>query len=149
MVTTKTSVVFPFQPKKIENGPVTSFNYVAADSALVYTVAVVDLEVSNGLTAETLALAAADPTFWDQAEGGFMGTMGADAKKLKREIRKINGKEAMYIEVQRSGTKGEKLICTAMVLIEGKYSVNFVHIDRTKGDPNRDKFFLSIDTAKE
>ena len=146
MVTPKTSVVFPSQPKKVENGAVTSFNYVGPDSSFVYTVAVVDLEATNGLTAETLAQAAADPSFWDQAEGGFMNSMGADAKKIKREIRKINGKEAMYIEVEKPGPKGEKLICAAMILVEGKFSINFVHVDRTKGDPNRDKFFNSVET---
>jgi hypothetical protein len=148
MVTTKTSVVFPGQPKKVENGPVTSFNYAASDSGSIYTVAVVDLEATNGLTAETLALAATDPSFWDQAEGGFMNSMGADAKKIKREIRKINGKEAMYIEVERPGTNGVKAICAAMILVEGKYSVNFVHVDKTKGDPNRDKFFSSVETVQ-
>ena len=148
MVTPKTSVVFPSQPSKTENGPVTTFSYTAGDSLFVYTVAVVDLEATNGLSAETLALAAADPSFWDQAEGGFMNSMGAETKKIKREIRKINGKEAMYIEVEKPGPNGERMFCTAMILVEGKFSVNFVHVDKTKRDPNRDKFFSSVETLK-
>jgi hypothetical protein len=146
-LTPSSSAVFHSQPEKKEQGPVTQYTLVNKDSSILYTVAVVDLEATNGLTADVLAMAMADPSFWDQAEGGLMGSMGADAKKVKREIRKINGKEALYMEVERM-EDGKKSLVSAMILIEGKNSINLVHRDRTAGDPNKDKFFASIEMAE-
>lgn len=147
-LTPKTSVVFPSTPEKKEQGPVTQFMLVGKDSASVYTVAVIDLEATNGLTEQMLAMAATDPTFWDQAEGGFMGSMGPDAKKIKREIRKVNGKEAMYIEVENM-MEGKKVQVTAMILLEGKLSINLVHLDKVGGDAGKDKFFNSLQTTQQ
>lgn len=145
-ITSKTSVVFPSQPEKKEQGPVVQYTLVAKDSSTAYTVAVVDLEATNGLSAEALALAATDPTFWDQAESVFLGSV-PDAKKLKREIRKVGSNEAMYIELERM-MDGKKVLVSAMIMLEGKFSINLVHMDKTAGDAGREKFFTSLETTE-
>lgn len=143
-LTPKTSVVFPGKAeKKSQEGSTANYLLVSKDTSSVFTAVVVDLEATRGQSEEMIALAVLDTTFWDQVEQGYMSSMGEGVKKLKREVRKINGKEALYMEVERQEPKGMVNIA-AMVMIEGKYSINLVHIDRGGKDPARDRFFRSV-----
>jgi|688.fasta_scaffold22137_2 hypothetical protein len=147
VITPKTSVVFPSQPTKTEQGPSTTYVVVGKDSAFVYTVALVDLEAVSGVTAEMMTLAMVDPSFWDQVEGGFIGSMGEGITKKKREIRTVNGKQAMYIEVEKKDGANTLDIAT-MIVMEGKNSINLVHINKKGKDAGRDKFFNSLETKE-
>lgn len=146
-VTPKTSVSFPGQPSKTEAGAAVNYILAAKDSAYVYTVAVIDLEASRGLSAEVIALAVLDPTFWDQVETGYLTSMGEGFVKRKREVRTINGKQALYIEGDKKDGSSAVDIA-ALVFMEGKYSINFVHINKTGKDPGRERFFSSIETKE-
>lgn len=145
-LTPKTAIVFPGVPeKKSVEGSTANYLLVTKDSSSIYTAVVVDLEATRGQSEEMIALAVLDTTFWDQVEQGYMNAIGQGVKKVKREVRKINGKEALYIEVERQEPKGMMNIA-AMVMFEGKYTINLVHMDRGVKDPARDRFFRSLAT---
>lgn len=145
-LTEKITVVFPSEPVKRETGPATSYTLRLADSTANFNAMVVDLEKANGLTVEALSMAMLDPGFWDQIEQGMMMQMGKDAKVLSRETKKVGQNEARELVIERPNPTGGMSKITVWVIIEGKYSINVLHNDKTgKADQAmKSKYFASV-----
>ena len=143
----KVSIQFPEKPITQDMGPAKLYNLRLEDSSANFLALATDLQKSNGLDAATLSEASMQPEFWDQAEQGFISSMGESAKLVSREMKNITGIDVMQIVITRVTEKGETNTVTVWIFVEDIYSINLIHTNRAgKADEKkRDAFFASVE----
>lgn len=149
-ITDKISILFPEKPAVRDiQGVATLHTLRLADSTANFNVVVSNLEKSNGFTAEVLAAAQLEPEFWQQAEAGFVGQLGAGATVAKKELKDLHGRQTLVMTVN-SMAGGKPAELTVYIFLEGVYSVNVVHSKRNDQASLalRDKFFASLTMAE-
>ena len=146
-ITPNTSVVFPAQPEKREQGHMTQYSLAHKDSFVLYTVLVVDHDPDGGYKGNGRSAAEEDDSFFDQSEVAFRRLLGTDARMIRREARTIYGKHAVYMEMERY-MDGKQTLLSVLLLIESKYRISMMHMDNSPdGDPDKKKFFSSLTIA--
>lgn len=146
-ITPNTSLVFPAQPEKKEQGSMTQYSLAHKDSFVLYTVLVVDHEKAGGFKGINSNMVEEDALFWDQSEVAFRRLLGPDSKTTRREVREINGKRAVYMELQRY-MDGKQTLLSVMLFAESKYRISMMHMDNSPdGDPDKKRFFSSLSIA--
>lgn len=149
-LTEKVSISFPEKPATRDIQGIASVHTLRlADSSANFNAVVSNLEKSNGLSADVLESAQLEPSFWDQAEAGFVAQLGPDAKVLSKQVKQISGKQVLNLVVstERNGKKSE---LTAYIFVQGVYSINIVYTKRTDSASAeaKNKFFSSLQIAE-
>jgi hypothetical protein len=146
-LTDKLSVHFPAQPVKQVSGPSSIYSLKLPDSTANFTALVTNLQEANGLNADVLEAAMAQPGFWDQVEAGFMQSLGSEAKAVSRALKSVEGKETLELVVERPASPGAvPSTLTVYILMDGVNTINLVHNNRNGNadDAMKAKFLSSL-----
>ncbi len=148
-LTEKAKVVFPGMPSKSGNDANNLYILKLSDSTANFIAAVTDLQKTNGFDEATLMEASMQPEFWEQAAKALLTQMGNEAKELNREMKNINGYDAMQIQFERPNTEGKTNIITALIFVDGVKSINIMHTNRGgRADTKVTKYFFDSITIQ-
>jgi hypothetical protein len=149
-ITKNISIEFPGQPVQTDMGPSTLRVLKLPDSTANFNVVVTDLEKAAAVTPEALQQAMQDPGFWDQTEQGFMSQVGAKAKLVSKQVKRINGVDFLELVVDVPSLAGPINRLTVWIIVDGMNTINVIHNSRGgKGDElKKEKYFSSLTIAQ-